>query len=61
MKMSLSKELEDKLVEEYRQKLRKTLNEGHGKTLWDLEDEVQELKDDLGRDVMEAKLKLKKK
>lgn len=59
--MALSKELEDKLVEEYRQKLRKTLNGGYGKTLWDLEDEVQEIKDEMGRELMEAKLKLKKK
>ena len=60
--MQLSKEeLKKKLVKEYEEQLEKTLNEGYGKTLWDLEDEVQELKDDLGRDVMEAKLKLKKK
>jgi uncharacterized protein YfbU (UPF0304 family) len=59
--MALSKELEDKLVEEYRQRLRKTLNEGYGKTLWDLEDEVQEIKDEMGQELMEAKLKLKKK
>ena len=33
-----------------------TLNEGYGKTLWNMEDEVQVIKDDMGKAVLAAKL-----
>jgi hypothetical protein len=59
--MLLSKaELKAKLMKEYEDQLEKTLNEGYGKTLWELEDEVQEVKDHMGQELMEAKLKIKK-
>ena len=36
------------------------LDEGYGKTLWDMEDEVQKTKNEVGKELMEAKLSLKK-
>lgn len=53
-------ELKKKLMEAYEKKLDGILNEGYGKTLWDMEDEVQELKNEVGREVLEGKLSLKK-
>ena len=32
-----------------------------GKTLWDLEDEVQEMKNEIGREVMAGMLQIKKR
>jgi len=53
-------EIKNKLLKEYEQKLDKTLNHGYGKTLWDMEEEVQDIKNEIGRVLLESKLKLKK-
>jgi len=52
--------LKKKLVKAYEKKLDGMLNEGYGKTLWDMEDEVQEAKNEIGKELLEAKLSLKK-
>ena len=57
---SEKEEIKKRLVKEYEKRLDETLNEGHGKTLWNMEDEVQVIKDDMGKAVLAAKLKLKK-
>lgn len=57
---SEKEEIKKRLVKEYEKRLDETLNEGYGKTLWNMEDEVQVIKDDMGKAVLAAKLKLKK-
>lgn len=57
---SEKEELKKKLVKAYEKKLDEMLNEGYGKTLWDMENEVQETKNEIGKELMEAKLSLKK-
>ena len=57
---SEKEELKKKLMREYEKRLDETLNEGYGKTLWDMEDEVMEIKNETGKAVLEAKLRLKK-
>lgn len=53
-------EMKKKLLKAYEKKLDAMLDEGYGKTLWDMEDEVQETKNEVGKELMEAKLSLKK-
>ena len=57
---SEKEELKKKLVQAYEKKLDEMLNEGYGKTLWDMEQEVQEVKNEMGKELMEAKLSFKK-
>ena len=57
---SEKEEMKKKLLKGYEKKLDEMLNEGYGKTLWDMEDEVQKAKNELGKELMEAKLSLKK-
>lgn len=57
---SEKEELKKKLVKAYEQKLDEMLDEGDGKTLWDMEDEVQQAKNEIGKELLEAKLSLKK-
>ena len=59
--MSLDKKaLKAELMRAYEKRLDKTLNEGYGQTLRDMELEVLEIKNTVGQAVLEAKLKLKK-
>jgi hypothetical protein len=59
--MSLEKEeLKKELLRAYEKKLDKALNEGYGQTLRDMEVEVLEIKNAVGKAVLEAKLGLKK-
>ena len=53
-------ELKQKLLKAYEQKLDEMLDEGYGKTLRDMENEVQETKNEIGKELIEAKLSLKK-
>lgn len=53
-------ELKKKLVQAYEKKLDEMLDEGYGKTLWDMENEVQKAKNEVGKELMEAKLSLKR-
>lgn len=57
---SEKEEIKKKLVKAYEKKLDEMLDEGYGKTLWDMEDEVQKAKNEIGKELMEAKLSLKK-
>lgn len=57
---STKEELKKKLMKEYEKRLDETLNDGYGKTLWDMEDEVQEIKNEQGKAILGAKLSLKK-
>lgn len=57
---SEKEELKKKLMKEYEKMLDETLNDGHGKTLRDMEDEVMGIKNKQGSSVLEAKLRLKK-
>lgn len=57
---SEKEEIKKRLMKEYEKKLDKTLNEGYGKTLWDMEDEIDEIEKEMGKALMEAKLSLKK-
>ena len=58
---SEKEELKKKLLKEYEKRLDEALNERSGKTLWEMEDEVQAIKNAVGKEVMEAKLSFKKK
>jgi len=59
--MSSEKEaIKKRLLSEYEKRLDETLNAGYGKTLWDMEDEVQRIKTEAGKSLLEAKLNLKK-
>lgn len=57
---SEKEELKKELIREYEERLDSALNDGHGETLWDMEDEVMKIKSETGKAVMAAKLKLKK-
>ena len=57
---SEKEELKKKLMKDYEKMLDETLNDGNGKTLRDMEDEVTWVKNTQGNAVLEAKLKLKK-
>ena len=58
---SEKEELKKKLLREYEKRLDEALNERSEKTLWEMEDEVQEIKNAVGKELMEAKLSFKKK
>ena len=54
--MSSEKEgLKKKLLKESEKRLDEGLNERSGKRLWEMEDEVQAMKNGVGKEVMEAK------
>ena len=57
---SEKEEMKKKLLKEYEKKLDEMLDEGYGKTLRDMENEVQKTKNEIGKELMEAKLSLKK-
>jgi hypothetical protein len=57
---SQKEDLKKQLMNKYEKGLDKALNEGRGETLWDMEDDVMDFKNEIGRAMMEAKLKLKK-
>ena len=53
-------EIKGKLMKAYEQKVDKLLDGNGAKTLWELEDMVEELKNETGKEMLGAKLKLKK-
>ncbi|MFQ5561265.1 MAG: hypothetical protein ACE5FU_11870 [Nitrospinota bacterium] len=55
-----NEELKKALMDAYEKKVDKLLKVKSGKTLWEMEDLVEELKNETGQEMMEAKVKLKK-